>query len=132
MIRRTLYALVSLIWRLLASLVWLIWAIMRPSLRFISAVLLLAAVMLLTADVTRWQVAEPGPTFLSLGDHAQALAPTSFEGAERAISQNLHPLLWDPVGTTFLAIPAWLFFTVLAIAIAYAGREVKQINVFIN
>ena len=132
MIRRSIYALVSLIWRALRGLVWLIWAIMRPALRFISAVLLLAAVMLLTADLTRWQVEEPGPMFMSLADHALALAPATFKGAENAISQQLHPLLWDPMMTSFLAVPAWLFFAVLAIAIAYAGREVKQVNVYIN
>ena len=70
--------------------------------------------------------------FLSLADHASTLAPATFKGAERAINQHLHPLLWDPAAVTFLAIPAWLFFAVLAVLIAYAGREVKQINVFVN
>ena len=132
MIKRFVSALGSMIWRAMSGIGWLIWAVLRPAFRFISAVLLLAAVMLLTSDVTRWQVGADGPTFFTLADHLRTLAPATYEGVARTISTGIHPVAWDPVVLTFLAIPAWFFFAVLSAVIAYAGREPKRINVFIN
>ena len=132
MIKRSLSALASLIWRGISGIGWLIWAILRPAFRFISAVMLLAAVMLLTSDVTRWQVGAEGGTFFSLADHLRTLAPATYEGVGKAISGGFHPLAWDPILLTILAVPAWLFFAVLSAVIAYAGREPKRISVYIN
>lgn len=132
MIRQLLAAIGRLLWRIAKGLIWLVWAIMRPSLRFITAVLLLASVIALTTDVTRWQVGESGPTFQSLGYHVQTVAPASYKGLEQAVSATFHPVVWDYILVPFFAIPAWLVFAVFAIAIAYAGREPKQVNVFIN
>lgn len=132
MIKRTLAALASLIWRGIRAIGWLVWAILRPAFRFISAIMLLAAVMLLTSDVTRWQVGAEGPTFFSLADHLRTLAPATYKGVASAISNGIHPIAWDPVVLTALAVPAWLFFAVLSAMIAVAAREPKRINVFIN
>lgn len=120
------------VWRLVRWLLWLIWAIARPAFRFVSAVLLLAAVIVLTADVTRWQVGEEDPMFLSLGHHIKSAAPATFEGTGRMIGQTLHPLIWDPVLLGFFAIPAWIIFAGLAVLFAYASREPKRINIFVN
>ena len=132
MIKQFLAMIGRLLWRIVRGLVWLVWAIMRPSMRFITAVLLLASVIALTTDVTRWQVGEAGPMFQSLGYHVQTVAPASFKGLEQGVSATLHPVVWNYVLVPFFAIPAWLIFAVFAIAIAYAGREPKRINVFIN
>lgn len=132
MIKQFPAAIGRLFWRIIKGFVWLIWAVMRPSLRFISAVLLLASVIALTTDVTRWQVGEAGPTFQSLGYHIQTMAPATFKGFGEVVAASLHPFVWDYLFLPLFAIPAWLIFAVLAIAIAYAGREPKRINVFIN
>lgn len=132
MIKRILAALASLIWRSIRAVLWIIWAILRPAFRFISAIMLLAAVMLLTTDVTRWQVGAEGPTFFTLADHAKSLAPATFEGVAKAIGAGVHPLAWDPVLLSALAVPAWMFFAVLSMLMAFAAREPKRINVFIN
>ena len=100
--------------------------------RFVSAVLLLAAVIALTADVTRWQVDDPGPTFQSLGHHIESMAPASYAGLARTVGRAVHPAVWDYGLQPFFALPAWLLFAVLAVMIGYAGREPKRINISIN
>ncbi len=132
MIKRAFSALFSLIWRGIRGVGWLAWAILRPAFRFISALMLLAAVMLLTSDVTRWQVGADGPTFFSLADHAKTLAPATFKGVANAIGNGIHPYAWDPIILSALAVPAWLFFAVLSALTAFAAREPKRINVYIN
>ena len=132
MIKRALSAIASMIWRGISGVGWLIWAILRPAFRFISAIMLLAAVMLLTSDVTRWQVGADGPTFISLADHIKSLAPATYEGVAKAVASGIHPFAWDPMLLSILAIPAWIFFAVFSALTAFAAREPKRINVFIN
>ena len=120
------------LWRLLRWSMWLLWAVFRPAIRFISALLMLAAVFALTADVTRWQVGEGDPMFHSLAYHIAAFAPTTFEGVGKSISEGLHPAFWDYGLLLLLSVPAWAIFSVLSLAIALTGREPKRINVFIN
>lgn len=132
MIKRALSAIASMIWRIVSGIGWLIWAILRPAFRFISAIMLLAAVMLLTSDVTRWQVGADGPTFFSLADHIKTLAPATYEGVAKTVAIGIHPLVWDPLLLSILAIPAWIFFAAFSALTAFAAREPKRINVFIN
>jgi len=116
----------------LAAVSRLIWAMIRPGLRFISAVLLVAATIALTIDVTRWQTADTGPIFKSLAAHIRSAAPATLDNIGLAVSNALHPILWDPTLTTLLALPAWMFLMLLAIAIGYATLERRQVNIFIN
>ena len=132
MIRSLLISLAFMIARALAAVGRLIWAMIRPGLRFISAVLLVAATVALTIDVTRWQTANDGPMFKSLAAHIRTAAPATLDNVGLAVSNALHPLVWDPVLTTILAVPAWMLLLLLAIAIGYATRERRQVNIFIN
>ncbi len=118
--------------RMLRGLVWVIWLVFRPAVRFISAVLILAAVIAATADFTRWQVGDTTPSFHSLAHHIQAVAPATFKGLAQSISQALHPVVWDYGVYLVLSLPAWLLFGVIGLAIALAGREPRRVNVFIN
>ena len=132
MFKRLIFAIARLVWRIVRGVLWLVWAIMRPSLRFISAVLLIATVMTLTADVTRWQIGADGPLFLSLAHHLETAAPSTYVAVAGAITQSLHPAVWNYGILPLLSVPAWLLFAVLAGGIAYASREPKRINVFVN
>ena len=98
----------------------------------ILTILSFTAVMLLTSDVTRWQVGADGPTFFSLADHVKTLAPATYEGVAKAVASGIHPFAWDPMLLSILAIPAWIFFAVFSALTAFAAREPKRINVFIN
>lgn len=124
--------LVLFLARILRGLAWMTWVIFRPAVRFVSAVLLLAAVIALTADVTRWQVGDTDPTFHSLAHHVQTVAPATFQNMQKSISTTLHPVFWDYGLYIILSLPAWLLFAIVSLLIVFAGREPKRINVFIN
>ncbi len=124
--------LLWLIWKAVSWVVWLLLAVIRPAVRFVSAVLLIAAIMTLTADVTRWQTGEWEPLFHSLAQQMQLAAPATFKGFARSVSQALHPLVWTYGVLPVLLLPAWLLFAVLAVLVALSGREPKRVNVFIN
>ena len=102
-------------------------------LRFIGSLFLLAAVIALTADFTR---AEAGstilPPFASLLKHWSDLAPQSLAAAQKAVQTTAHPLLWDPVIRSLLALPAWLSLGTLGLIIAWLGRPRHRVDIFVN
>ena len=51
-------------------------------------------------------IANSEVSFTPLSQLAQSLFPTSFPGWERAVSQTVHPSLWNPVLLTVLRLPA--------------------------
>ena len=113
------------------AVLWLLWTVFRPALRFIGAVLTVAAVFALTADVTRWQVGETVPLFHSLAYHIETMAPATFKRMAQSIG-SLHPMVWDYGLFALLSAPAWLIFSLLSVALAIAGRERRRIDIFIN
>jgi hypothetical protein len=119
-------------WRFLSMIGQVLWALVRPSLRFISAAALVAAVIALTADVTRWQTGAGGPTFLSLDQQIRAAAPATLDAIGQTLSRGVHPMAWDPVLTTLLALPTWLTFFALSLLLGYCARERRQVDIFIN
>lgn len=130
---RSYFALIGFwLWRGSAKLGLMVWTLVRPSLRFISAVLVVAALIALTIDVTRWQTGEEGPLFLSLEQQISAAAPATLNGIGDAVSSALHPLFWDPLLTSVLRLPGWISLIVLALLLAYGARERRQVNIFIN
>jgi hypothetical protein len=132
MIRYILTSLGLAVWRVLAAAGGVIWTLVRPGLRFISAVLLVAAIIALTMDVTRWQTEPDGPLFQSLAAQIRASAPATLDGIGKSISNATHPLLWDPLLTGLLNLPAWLILMLLSVLLAYAARERRQIEIFTN
>jgi len=118
--------------RMISGLASIILGVLRPALRFLGAILLLAAVIALTSDLTRWQTVGNWWHFDSLGYHIATLAPQTLKSVGAAISRATHPWLWDPILTSLLAWPAWILFTALGALLIYAGRERKRINIFIN
>lgn len=119
-------------WRILASIGQILWTLVRPSLRFISAAAMVAAIIALTADVTRWQTGGSGPTFLGLDQQIRAAAPSTLYAIGQALSRSVHPMAWDPVLTSFLALPTWLTFFALSLLLGYWARERRQVDIFIN
>ena len=118
--------------RLLSGIASMILAVLRPALRFLGAVLLLAAAISLTSDLTRWQTEGAWWHFDSLSHHIAALAPQTLKNMGESISQAVHPWLWDPIITTVIGLPAWVLFVVLGGLLIHAGRERRRINIFIN
>lgn len=125
-------SLIAMIWRLLAAAGRMVWSMLRPGLRFIAAVFFVAATVALTIDVTRWQTSAAGPTFKSLEAHIRSAAPATLDEIAKAVSDATHPLLWDLVVTSLLALPAWLTLLLAAMGLTYATRERRQVDIFIN
>ncbi|MGI9524733.1 MAG: hypothetical protein ACR2PG_24145 [Hyphomicrobiaceae bacterium] len=132
MIENVLSAVFRVIWRVFSKLALMFWAIARPSFRFLGSVLLLATVIALVADVTRWQIGDYQPLFESLADHIRIVAPATLDGMAEAIGSGLHPIFWDYFLQPIITMPAWLLFGAAALGLIYAAREPKRINVFIN
>ncbi len=101
------------------------------ALRFIASIFLVLAAVILVADLTPTRSTVAPGVGVSLAKHWSLLAPLSLTGAQRSL-QALHPLLWDPLVKSLLAIPAWLFFASIGAACAYAGRRRRRVNIFTN
>ena len=116
-----------------AVAVGLIGADTRPRLmlRFLAALFALVAVIAFAADVAR-PVAEGGVRgSWSLFTYLQNFAPSLLGALERTISRA-DPVVWDPVFTSIMAIPAYLLFAILAVLAGLAGRPRHRVQIFIN
>jgi hypothetical protein len=102
------------------------------ALRFVAGLFLLAAVIALVSDVTRTQLGLAGGPSTSLLKHLADLAPSSLAAAQRAVQNNLHPLVWDPVLKSFLSLPAWASLAAIGLLLAYAGRRRYRVNIYTN
>jgi hypothetical protein len=98
--------------------------------RFLAALFLLIAVIAGVYDGTRSMAADRLVT-ASLLEHWTAIAPTLLNTSQAAV-KRLHPMLWDAGLGQLLQLPASLFFFVLGVLFAYAGRRRRRINVFAN
>lgn len=103
----------------------------RLMLRFVSALCLLVAVIAFVADWTRSPDSAISGS-ASLLDHLTAMTPSIVTSLQTTLSSAVSPSLWDPVLTSVLGLPAWLIFTSLAIAAAYAGRPRREARIFVN
>lgn len=92
---------------------------------------LLAAVISLAVDGTNSMLGSKS-LFTSLWQHCTDLAPGLMVASRKAVSNAVHPLVWDPGIKTLLTPPGWLSFGFLAGLLLYAGRRRKRIEVFIN
>ena len=104
----------------------------RPGLKVLSFVLLLAAIIALTSDVTRWQTGAEGPLFQSLTAIITQTAPASFEAIGKTVAQGVHPFAWDPVLVTLLNLTAWVTLRAAAIGLALASRERTSVKIFVK
>jgi hypothetical protein len=102
-------------------------------LRFIGSLFLLAAVIALTADFTRADPAGTAlPPFASLLKHWSDLAPQSLAAAQKVVEARIHPLLWDPLIRSVLALPAWASLGTVGLIFTWLGRPRRRIDIFAN
>lgn len=132
MLRFIFQAVGRLIWGAIAWAGRVMWAFVRPGLKVASVVLVLAAVVALTSDVTRWQTGERGPMFQSLEATIRATAPSTLETVGALVSERVHPLAWDPVLLGLMRLPAWMVLVGLALGFGIAARERRGVDIFVN
>jgi hypothetical protein len=102
-----------------------------PALRFLGALFLLLAVVILVADLTNTRGSAAGGAFVSLAKHWVAIAPGSLAASQRSV-QAISPVLWDPVARSLLSFPAWALFAATGALLAYAGRRRRRVNIYTN
>jgi hypothetical protein len=100
-------------------------------LRFLAGVLFVIAVLAAVYDGTL-SVAAHALVTTSLFEHWSKLAPTLFLAAQGAVQRYSHPLVWDVGVRRLLLLPTWLVFGAFGLALAYAGRRRRRVNVFAN
>jgi hypothetical protein len=102
-------------------------------LRFLAAILLLAAVIAGVYDGTRALDSKGAEVSMtSLGEHWSKLAPVSYKNAQAAVRRYSHPLIWDTLIQRLLLVPSWVVFGSLGLLLGYAGRRRRRVNVFAN
>jgi hypothetical protein len=106
--------------------------VVKGLLRFLAGVFLLVAVIAAVNDVTRSIAAGARVAPVSTHDHWSRLAPVTLASARSTVQRKAHPLIWDPVLTSVLHLPAWALFGVLGGLLAYAGRRRREVNIFAN
>lgn len=97
-----------------------------PVLRLVAALLLLAAVIALVAD---WVHQRP---WTSSADYWQSLSPASYANAGRLVARTLGEWVCNPLLGALLALPAYVLLGALALALGYAGRRRRRVNVYVN
>ncbi len=97
-----------------------------PVLRLVAALLLLTAVIALVAD---WVHQRP---WTSSADYWQNLSPASYANAGKLVSRALGEWVWNPLIGALLALPAYVLLGALALALGYAGRRRRRVNVYVN
>jgi hypothetical protein len=104
---------------------------MGAALRILAGVFFLFAAVALAVDVTRYFNSGVVST-TSLAAHWRGFSPIMLKNAQLAVSNNLHPLVWDPVIWRLISLPAWFLFGSIGVTFAYLGRAKRRVNIFIN
>lgn len=101
-------------------------------LRILSGLFLLAAAFALIAEATRAQLGVPGAPFTPVLVQLAEAAPVILQAVEKS-ARSLHALLWDPVLTSILQLPAWISLGSLGLVLGWLGRRrYRKVNVFTN
>ena len=94
---------------------------MRWVLRVLGTWFLGLALILLVVDGTRMLAAD-SLLFSTLGELWAQIAPDGPAALQESVQTYVHPLLWDPVLTTFLAWPGWAVLGGIGIVLMIVGR----------
>jgi len=105
---------------------------MRLTFRILSGLFLLAATLLLISEATRAQLGVAGAPFTPLMVQLAQSAPALLKSMQKAVG-GVHPLLWDPLLTSILAVPAWITLGSIGLLFGWLGRRRhERISVFTN
>ena len=102
----------------------------RLMLRFLAALFALFTLISFAADVSRPR--SDGEGAISLLQHLQNLAPAFLSALEHTVSHQISPILWDPLLTTFLSLPATMIFLLIAVGCGFMGRPRRRVRIFAN
>lgn len=104
----------------------------RTGVRLLAYPLMLLAAVALIYDGTRTASGDTGLVMTSLAEHWKTIAPANFEAAKAVVTRRASGWLWDPMLLSVLRLPGWLALGGLGLALSYAGRRRRTVNVFAN
>jgi hypothetical protein len=104
----------------------------RIMLRFLAALFALFALMAFATDISSPSVEGQSQTAVSLLKHLQTFAPSFVTALERFIGRSISPVVWDPVLTSVLSLPASMIFLILALMAGFLGRPRRRVRIFTN
>ena len=99
--------------------------------RLIGLWIVLLAVVAFAVDGTKSVAADKIIT-TSLIEQWLSISETSYTALQKFLETKIHPILWDPVLTTFMSAPTWICLTILGSAIYWIGRKRHTKNPYIN
>jgi hypothetical protein len=102
------------------------------SLRFLSSLFALIAIVALVADATPALNGTGHFTAHSVIGHWAELAPASLVATRANIETMTFPWVWNPVLLSVLNAPMSILFGGLAIVCGYFGRRRAQLKVHVN
>lgn len=104
----------------------------RIMLQFLAALFATLALFAFASDFTASRAHETDFTATSVLQRLTDLAPSTVNTTRTRIVNALGEAAWDPLVTTLLGLPAFLFFLILAALAGYAGRHRRDVQIFIN
>ena len=90
--------------------------------RFMAMVALAVAVIMAVVDATR-TIAASELVLTPLNTSWLAVSPDTFAALQILVAEKAHPLLWDPVIVSILALPGAVVLAVLALLLFAVGRK---------
>lgn len=102
------------------------------SLRFLSSLFALIAVVAFVADVTPALNTDAPFISHSVMSYWSELAPVSLAATQTNIVAMTQPWVWDPVLVSILNFPMSLLFAGLAVVCGYFGRRREELRIHIN
>jgi hypothetical protein len=100
-------------------------------LRFLAGAFLLIAVIFAVNDATK-ALADRGSGAITVLQTWSAVSPPTLKAAQTAVERYTHPGVWRWGVLSILQLPAWALFGTLGVALAYAGRRRRRVNIYAN
>ncbi len=100
----------------------------RAMLQFLAALFATIAVFAFAADFTAGNTLQS----TSLMATIEKFAPSLLTSLQSYVLQHAGPAVWEPILTSILSVPTYMFFGILAAFSSYAGRPRRQVKIFIN
>lgn len=102
------------------------------TLRFLSALFALIAIVALIADATPWMNGTGPFASTSFEEQWGRISPNSLKGARDSLSTSISPGAWTALEAVALGFPTWGVFGALALVTGYLGRRRHRVNVYVN
>ena len=99
--------------------------------RLLGMWLMLIAVVSMVIDGTR-SLADNQIVITSLGAQWSQISESSLLATRKAVEQNLHPFVWEPLIFSLLLWPSWAILGLLGTLFYWTGRKRYKVRTYVN